>query len=126
MESFAGYALFACVLVSGLGGIAVCAVAFKYGLVPPAEDDPVELTRRRMFATQLTHAFAAVAFAVTAMLAGTVLMVDRVPRPARDRVDVQAVEQRLAGVEALVRRMTRTVERAAHRGEAAQPAAARP
>jgi hypothetical protein len=124
---FVRYALFGCVLVSGLGGIIICLVGFKYGLVPPADDDPIELTRRRLFATHLAHAFAAVAFAITAMLAGTVLMIDRGPAPvsARDRHDVQVVEQRLDGVEALVRRMTDTLEQAIRRSERAEAADSR-
>lgn len=92
MEMFARYALFGCVLASGLGGIAVCVVGFKYGLVPPAEDDPIELTHRRLFVTHFAHAFAVVAFALTAMLGGTVLMLDRGAAPITDaqRKEVQA------------------------------------
>ena len=77
MDALARYALFGCVLASSLGGIAVCVVGFKYGLAPPAEDDPIEATHRRLFVTHLAHAFAVVAFALTAMLAGSVLMLDR-------------------------------------------------
>jgi len=126
MEMFARYALFGCVLASGLGGIAVCVVGFKYGLVPPAEDDPIELTHRRLFVTHFAHAFAVVAFALTAMLGGTVLMLDRGAAPITDaqRKEVQAVQRRLDGVEALVRQMTETLERTIHRfdkGEAIEP-----
>jgi len=126
MEMFARYALFGCVLASGLGGIAVCVVGFKYGLVPPAEDDPIELTHRRLFVTHFAHAFAVVAFALTAMLGGTVLMLDRGAAPITDaqRKEVQAVQRRLDGVEALVRQMTETLERTIHRfdkSEAIEP-----
>jgi hypothetical protein len=117
MDAFVRYALFGCVLASGLGGIAVCVVGFKYGLVPPAEDDPIELTHRRLFVTHFAHAFAVVAFALTAMLAGAVLMVDRgaAPVAAAQRNEVQAVQRRLDGVEALVMQMTQTLERTIHR-----------
>jgi hypothetical protein len=113
MDAVARYALFGCVLASGLGGIAVCAVGFKYGLTPPAEDDPIELTHRRLFATHLAHAFAVVAFALTAMLAGMVLILDRSAGTAAagPRGEVQAVERRLDGVEELVRQMTQSLER---------------
>src|SRR2546430_16529285 len=105
MDAFARYALFGCVLASGFGGIAVCAVGYKYGLAPPAEDDPIELTHRRLFATHLAHAFAVVAFALTAMLAGIVLILDRgaAPMAAQHRLEVSDVEQRLSAVEDLVR-----------------------
>ena len=117
MDAFARYALFGCVLASGFGGIAVCAVGFKYGLTPPAEDDPIALTHRRLFATHLAHAFAVVAFALTAMLAGVVLMLDRpaTRATAGQQPDAQAVERRLDGVEALARQMTETLERTIHR-----------
>jgi hypothetical protein len=115
MDAFVRYALFGCVLASGLGGIAVCAVGFKYGLTPPAEDDPIELTHRRLFATHLAHAFAVVAFALSAMLAGTVLIVGRGAAPSVASGDVQAVQHRLDGVEALVKTMTETLERSLHR-----------
>jgi len=126
MEVFARYALFGCVLASGLGGIAVCVVGFKYGLVPRAEDDPIELTHRRLFVTHFAHAFAVVAFALTAMLGGTVLMLERGAAPIADaqRKEVQAVQRRLDGVEALVRQMTETLERTIHRfdkSEAIEP-----
>lgn len=117
MDAFARYALFGCVLASGLGGIAVCAVGFKYGLTPPAEDDPIELTHRRLFATHLAHAFAVVAFALTALLACVVLMLDRAAAPAAagQRPEVEAIERRLDGVEVLVRQMTETLDRTLHR-----------
>jgi hypothetical protein len=117
MDAFVRYALFGCVLASGLGGIAVCVVGFKYGLVPPAEDDPIEVTHRRLFVTHFAHAFAVVAFALTAMLAGAVLMVDRgaAPVAAAQRNEVQAVQRRLDGVEALVTEMTQTLKRTIHR-----------
>ncbi len=116
MEAFARLALFGCVLASGLGGIAVCAVGFKYGLAPPAEDDPIELTHRRLFVTHFAHAFAVVAFALTAMLAGTVLILDRgaAPIAGRQRHEVQAVQRRLDGVEALVKQMTDSLDRTIH------------
>ena len=123
MDALARYALFGCVLASSLGGIAVCVVGFKYGLVPPAEDDPIELTHRRLFVTHFAHAFAVVAFALTAMLAGSVLMLDR--RPAAPRNDVQSVQRRLDGVEALVSQMTETLERAIRRVETHEPVAPR-
>ena len=119
MDAFARYALFGCVLASSLGGIAVCVVGFKYGLVPPAEDDPIELTHRRLFVTHLAHAFAVVAFALTAMLAGSVLMLDH--RAASHRNEVQSVERRLDGVEALVTQMTETLERAVRRFDRHEP-----
>ena len=126
MESFGRVALFACVLVSGLGGIAICAVALKYGLAPPAEDDPIELTHRRLFATHLAHAFAAVAFAFTAMLAATALLAQTAPRPAAaEPPDVQAVAQRLDEMEALVRRMSDTLQESVRRLERAEAAATR-
>lgn len=114
VDAFARYALFGCVLASGLGGIAVCAVGFKYGLVPPAEDDPIELTHRRLFATHFAHAFAVVAFALTAVLAGTVLVLERggAPVAGGQRHEVQAIQRRLDGVEAVVKQMTDTLERA--------------
>src|SRR6058998_3563151 len=114
MDIFARYALFGCVLASSLGGIAVCVVGFKYGLAPPAEDDPIEATHRRLFVTHLAHAFAVVAFALTAMLAGSVLMLDRrAPSSAAgQRNEVQSFQRRLDGVEALVTQMTQTLERA--------------
>jgi len=117
MDILARYALFGCVLASSLGGIAVCVVGFKYGLAPPAEDDPIELTHRRLFVTHFAHAFAVVAFALTAMLAGTVLMLDRsaAPTAATPRYDVQGVQRRLDGVEALVRQMTDSLDRTIHR-----------
>ena len=128
VDAFARYALFGCVLASGLGAIAVCAVGYKYGLVPPAEDDPIELTHRRLFATHLAHAFAVVAFALTAMLAGIVLMLDRgaAPMAAQHRPEVSAVEQRLDGVETLVRRMAETLERTIHRVDRGGAADVRP
>src|SRR5919109_5583128 len=124
MDAFARYALFGCVLASGLGGIAVCVVGFKYGLAPPAEDDPIELTHRRLFATHFAHAFAVVAFALTAVLAGTVLILDRsgAPVPGGGRQDVQAVQRRLDGVEAIVGQMTETLERAMRRFDQSESA----
>ena len=115
MDAFVRYALFGSVLVSGLGGIAVCAVGFKYGLTPPAEDDPIELTHRRLFATHLAHAFAVVAFALSSMLAGTVLIAGHGAAGSVAGRDVQAVQQRLDGVEALVKNMTETLERSLNR-----------
>jgi hypothetical protein len=114
VDTLARYALFGCVLASGLGGIAVCAVGFKYGLVPPTEDDPIEVTHRRLFATHLAHAFAVVAFALTAVLTGTVLVLDRAGTlvAGGQRHEVQAIQRRLDGVEAVVRQMTDTLERA--------------
>ena len=115
MDAFARFALFGCVLASGLGGMAVCLVSFKYGLAPPAEDDPIELTHRRLFASHFAHAFAVVAFAVTAMLAGSVLILDRTTAPViGPRQDVQAVQRRLDGLEALVKQMTDTLDRTIH------------
>jgi hypothetical protein len=113
-------------LVSGLGGIAVCIVVFKYGLVPPAEDDPIELTHRRLFATHLAHAFAAVAFALTAVLAAMVLIVGPAPRSsASEPIDVHAVAQRLDGVEATVERISETLDTSVQRLERSAAAAAR-
>ena len=126
MDIFARYALFGCVLASSLGGIAVCVVGFKYGLAPPAEDDPIELTHRRLFVTHFAHAFAVVAFALTAMLAGTVLMLDRSAAPAATpRYDVQAVQRRLDGVEALVRQMTDSLDRTIDRFDKIEASAPR-
>jgi hypothetical protein len=126
MEAFARFALFGCVLASGLGGIALCVVGFKYGLTPPAEDDPIELTHRRLFVTHFAHAFGVVAFALTAMLAGSVLILDRGASPitAAQRHELQAVQHRLDGVEALVRQMTESLDRTIHRfdkTEASEP-----
>jgi hypothetical protein len=124
MDAFARYALFACVLASSLGGIAVCVVGFKYGLAPPAEDDPIELTHRRLFVTHFAHAFAVVAFALTAMLAGSVLMLDRrsTSGVVGQRNEVQSVQRRLDGVEAIVTQMTQTLERAIRRFDKHDPA----
>jgi len=123
MDALARYALFGCVLASSLGGIAVCVVGFKYGLAPPAEDDPIEATHRRLFVTHLAHAFAVVAFALTAMLAGSVLMLDRrAPSSAAgQRNEVQSFQRRLDGVEALVTQMTQTLERAIRRVDKHDP-----
>jgi hypothetical protein len=124
VDVFARYALFGCVLASGLGGIAVCAVGFKYGLVPPAEDDPIELTHRRLFATHLAHAFAVVAFALTAVLAGTVLILDRsgAPVAGSQRQELHTVQRRLDGIEAVVGQMTETLERAMRRFDKSETA----
>jgi hypothetical protein len=124
VDVFARYALFGCVLASGLGGIAVCAVGFKYGLVPPAEDDPIELTHRRLFVTHLAHAFAVVAFALTAVLAGTVLVLDRSGAPVAggQRQELKAVQRRLDGIEAAVGQITETLERAMRRFDISETA----
>ena len=117
MDAFARFALFGCVLASGLGAIAICVVGFKYGLAPPADDDPIEHTHRRLFVTQFAHAFAVVAFALTAMLAGSALALDRggAVLAGGQRSDVRTVQRRLDGVETLVRQMTDSLDRTIHR-----------
>ncbi len=76
-----------------------------------------------MFVTHLAHAFAVVAFALTAMLAGSVLMLDRrAPSSAAgQRNEVQSFQRRLDGVEALVTQMTQTLERAIRRFDKHDP-----
>jgi hypothetical protein len=111
MDTFARYALFGCIVAGGAGGLVISIVAFKYGLIPPSEDDPIALTHRRLFVTQVAHAFAAVAFATTTTLAAVVLFSGGAASARQDR-DVHAIAQRLDEVEILVRRMTETLERA--------------
>ena len=67
------------------------------------------------------------AFALTAMLAGVVLMLDRpaTRATAGQQPDAQAVERRLDGVEALVRQMTETLERTIHRFDKVEAPASR-
>ena|SRR5687767_6169259 len=114
MDLFARLALFVCIVASGLGGLAITFVAFRYGLVPPEQDDPVEVIRRRLFATQLAHAFAAVAFSVTAFSAAAVMIANSGTPTADGRA---AVSDRLDNVESLVRTMTSTLERTVDRLE---------
>ena len=117
VETYARVALFGCLLASGLGAAAVCLVGLKYGLAPPAEDDPIELTHRRVFLSHFAHAFAVVAFAITAMLAGSVLLLDRggAPVGGAQRQELHAIERRLDGVEAVVRQMTDSLDRTMRR-----------
>jgi hypothetical protein len=124
MEPFVRYALFACIVASAAGGIAISIVAFKYGLMPPSEDDPIALTHRRLFITQLGHAFAAVAFAATAVLAAAA-MVSGGASTERQRQDVQALSQRLDEVDGLVRQMTEALDQALDRLEQRRTATTR-
>jgi hypothetical protein len=113
MELFAHYALFLCIVASGLGGVAISFVAFRYGLVPPDQDDPIDVIRRRLFVTQVSHAVAAVAFSVSALSASVVMVVGTRPATAEARV----LAERLDHVESLVRRMTDTLDRTVDRIE---------
>jgi hypothetical protein len=119
MDAFVRYALFGCIVAGGLGGVVISLVALKYGLVPPSEDDPIALTHRRLFVTQLGHAFAAVAFATTTILAGAVL-VSGFTASTPQNLDVHAIAQRLDEVETLVHRMTGALEEAVERVERRQ------
>lgn len=116
VDPFTRYALVACIVASALGGIAISVVVLKYGLVPPAEDDSIVVIHRRLFVTQLGHAFAAVIFAITAVLAGaTLVRAGGVATGARP--DLQRISQRLDQVEDAVRRMTETLEETLERLE---------
>jgi hypothetical protein len=116
MDPFARYALFGCIVASGLGGVVLSIVTFKYGLVPPAEDDPIALTHRRLFVTHLGHAFAAVAFAVVALLAAVVVLRSGGP-PAGEASGVQAISQGLRAVEERTQRMAHRLDQVMERLE---------
>ena len=114
MDPFARYALFACIVASAAGGVVISIIAFKYGLTPPSEDDPIGLTQRRLFITQLGHAFAAVAFATTAVMAAAAVVSAGAATERQER-DVQALARRLDEVDGLVRQMTDAQEQAMER-----------
>jgi hypothetical protein len=124
MEPFVRYALFACIVASAADGVVISIVAFKYGLPPPSEDDPIALTHRCLFITQLGRAFAAVAFAATAVLAAAA-MVSGGASTERQRQDVQALSQRLDEVGGLVRQMTEALDQALDRLEQRRTATTR-
>jgi hypothetical protein len=124
MEGFARYALFGCIVASGVGGAVVSIVAFKYGLVPPAEDDPIAVTHRRLFVTHLGHAIAAIAFAATTVLAVAVLMSGAAG--PRDQRDLQVIAQRLDELDGIVRRLTDALEHAVERFERRRISSAAP
>jgi hypothetical protein len=67
MGSLVRYALPALVVVSSIGAFAMCIMVFRHGL-PGHEDDP-ERHARALNALRFGHAFAALWFAVTAVLA---------------------------------------------------------
>jgi hypothetical protein len=125
MELFAHYALFLCIVASGLGGVAISFVAFRYGLVPPDQDDPIDVIRRRLFVTQVSHAIAAVAFSVSALSASVVMVVGMRPTTAESRGTLVLAE-RLDHVESLVRRMTDSLDRTVDRIERRKAAQATP
>ena len=108
MDVFAHAALFACIVASGLGGVAITLVAFRYGLVPPEPDEPVSRIRRRLFATQLAHAVAAVGFSITALSAAAVMVTKSGVTTGDHRT---AISERLNNVESLVQEMTDTLDR---------------
>ena len=109
MDMFGSAALFACIVASGVGGVAITFVAFRYGLVPPEHDEPVAHIRRRLFATQLAHAIAAVGFAITALTAAAVMVTKGVV-VTPDSLKAPSSE-RLNNVESLVQQMTDVLDR---------------
>jgi hypothetical protein len=114
MDPLARYALFACIVASAAGGMVISIIAFKYGLTPPSEDDPIALTHRRLFITQLGHAFAAVAFAATAVMAAAAAFSAGAASERQQR-DVEALARRLDEVDGLVRQMTDALGQAMER-----------
>lgn len=123
MVSFARYALFASLVASALGGVAMCVLVVKFGFAPP-DDEPVDDRHRRLFATHLGHAFAAVAFALTAMFTVVALLSEPPARLRSGAGDVAALEGRLQVVEGVLRRMERSLTNLAERvaSDAAPPA----
>jgi hypothetical protein len=114
MDSFARYALFACIVASAAGGVVISMVAFRYGLTPLSGDDPAPLSHRRLFITHLGHAFAAVAFAATVVLAAAA-MVSADAASERQSRDVAVLTRRLDELDVLVRQMTEAFEQAVKR-----------
>jgi hypothetical protein len=123
MDPLARYALYGCIAASGLGGVVLSIVTVKYGLVPPSEDDPIEVTHRRLFVTHLSHAFAAMAFAAVALLAAAVVLREGGLRQDQG-AHVQAIAEEVRGVEQLTHDMSRKLEQLMDRLE--QRDAARP
>jgi len=117
------YALTISVVASAVGGIVLCALILKYGLVPPEEDEHPPLARRRVFVIRTGHAVAAVCFAVTAVMA--VVALSRPPAATgggateeqlrRLERDVRALDTRLASVEDVLERVGGAVDELAAR-----------
>ena len=116
MDPLARYALYGCIVASGLGGVVLSIVTVKYGLVPPSEDDPIAVTHRRLFVTHLGHAFAAMAFATIALLAAAVVLREGGSSGGQGP-DVQTISQGLHSVEQLTQDMTRRLDQVMDRLE---------
>jgi hypothetical protein len=128
MNAVARYALTASVVASAVGGVVLCLLVLKYGLSPPEEDEPINISHRRFFMTRLGHAVAAACLATSAVLTVLALAVgaNRAPEaagppPALNQEELRGLEGRLAAVEEAVRRIGRSIDAALGPGGAGPP-----
>jgi len=145
MPAYAPAALGLAVALSAIGAVALCVLIMLYGFTPAGEEPPGE-TSRRLLATRIGHALAAVCFAGTATLITIVLVRTIASAPAvpvavpaataapatvvDERIPdlgakISGQEMRLSEAEARMQRLEREVrEREATRAPAPEPAPA--
>ena len=119
MNPLARYALTASVVASAVGGVVLCLLVLKYGLSPPAEEEPINISHRRFFMTRLGHAVAAACLATSVVLTVLALALGTNPRPeaaapapALNQEELRGLESRLEAVEEAVRRIGRSIDAA--------------